>query len=238
MYTSMWKGLFNSKFRTLAISSVESQKGVIAVQRCSAENRKEHLWLSIMPFWLSTDDIPLHNCKLATSLQRACRACEGRFKIALLACNLTANLSQVYELLQKTLQACNKLAGCYRKLCKLAGCYTESSASSASLQVATENSTSLRVAIQKALQACGPLPKSMQACRKLVGCYRKLRKLAGHYHNHCKLAGWYRYSASLRRACGALPKSHTHTNTTKPAHIQMHIYQASETHIHTCTFIS
>ena len=56
------------------ISSAESQKGVIAVQRCSVENQKgtiavkcmaivpfwfsmEHLWSAITPFWLSTDKI-------------------------------------------------------------------------------------------------------------------------------------------------------------------------------------
>ena len=59
------------------ISSVESQKGVIAHQRCSVENRKgaiaidfvqqyrpsgsqrEHLRTAITPFWLSTDDLYL-----------------------------------------------------------------------------------------------------------------------------------------------------------------------------------
>ena len=59
----------------LNISSVESQKGVIAAQRCSVENQKgryrytksmaiapfwfstEHRWCAITPFWLSTDDI-------------------------------------------------------------------------------------------------------------------------------------------------------------------------------------
>ena len=57
------------------ILSVESQKGVIAAQRCSVENQKgaiavqslwfiapfwfstEHHWSAIAPFWLSADDI-------------------------------------------------------------------------------------------------------------------------------------------------------------------------------------
>ena len=57
------------------ILSVDSQKDVIAVQRCSIENQKgaiavqshmaiapfwfstEHLWSAITPFWLSTDYI-------------------------------------------------------------------------------------------------------------------------------------------------------------------------------------
>ena len=63
-----------------SISSVESQKGIIADQRCSIENQKgaiailctaiapfwfssEHLWnwSAITPFWLSTDDIIAYN---------------------------------------------------------------------------------------------------------------------------------------------------------------------------------
>ena len=66
--------LFLSSSSFPYIPSVESQKGVIAAQRCSVENQKgryccaksmaiapfwfltEHLWSAIAPFWLSADD--------------------------------------------------------------------------------------------------------------------------------------------------------------------------------------
>ena len=67
-----WKGLPFIRH----ISSVESQKGAIAVQRCYCHRlctaiapfwfSTEHLWTAIMSFWLSTDDIlidVLSDCK-------------------------------------------------------------------------------------------------------------------------------------------------------------------------------
>ena len=49
------------------MSSVESQKGAITIQRCCHHSNctaiapfrisMEHLWISIAPFWLSTDDM-------------------------------------------------------------------------------------------------------------------------------------------------------------------------------------
>ena len=73
----------------IIISSVESQKGINDVQRCSVENQKgtvavqshrcfykvymvitpfwfsmEHLWIEIAPFWLSTDDMSNTRTKL------------------------------------------------------------------------------------------------------------------------------------------------------------------------------
>ena len=66
---------YPSRIPANIISSVESQKGDITIQRCSIETRRvlahctksiviapfwfsmEHLCILIVPFWLSTDDI-------------------------------------------------------------------------------------------------------------------------------------------------------------------------------------
>ena len=75
MYIKLVKGGVSLSAEFHMKSSVESQKGIIAVQRCSLENQKgryhcakslaiasfwfstEHLWTAVMPFWLSTDEI-------------------------------------------------------------------------------------------------------------------------------------------------------------------------------------
>ena len=133
--------------------------------------------------------LPLHKCKLATSLRRACRNLKTKLKVAKIDLRLRylrAILRLTYRKLASCCRKLRKLVSCYRKLRKLAGHY----------QNLRKLAASLRVTI----------------------LYRKLRKLAGHYQNVCKrvatensaacgLAGHYQNHRKLAGHCQNTPQA-------------------------------